>query len=65
MFDTEIVIVEINVEIRKDQLLLDELPDDASHFIAIELYNGSLNFDLAHQLFPSSSCEKSRFILTR
>jgi hypothetical protein len=44
-------------------LLLDELPDDASHFIAIELYNGSLNFDLVHQLFPSSSCEKSRFIL--
>ena len=50
MFDTEVVVVEIDVEIRKDQLLLDELPDNASHFIAIELYNGSLYFDFAHQL---------------
>jgi hypothetical protein len=31
-----------------DQLILDELPDDASHFIAVEIGDGIGDLDLFH-----------------
>jgi len=48
MLNAEVVVLKVDIEIRKDQLLLDEIPDDAGHFIAVEFDNRSLYFDLAH-----------------
>ncbi|ABC91098.1 NADP-dependent isocitrate dehydrogenase protein [Rhizobium etli CFN 42] len=48
IFDREVVIVDIEVEIRMDQLILDELPDDACHFIAVEIGDGIGDLDLLH-----------------
>ena len=48
VLNSEVVVLKIDIKIRQDQLLLDEVPDDAGHFIAIELNDGSLYFDLAH-----------------
>jgi hypothetical protein len=36
---------------RMNQLVLDPLPDDSRHFIAIEIHNGIGNFDLGHMIF--------------
>jgi hypothetical protein len=50
ILDTEVVILEIDIKIRQDQLLLDEGPDDPRHLIAIKFDDSSLDFDLAHLL---------------
>ena len=48
ILDTEVVILKIQIKIRKNQLLFDEGPDDASHLVAIELDDGSSDFNLVH-----------------
>ena len=48
MLNAEIVVAQIDIEIGKDQLILDELPDDASHLIAIKFNNRIYNLDLRH-----------------
>ena len=48
LLDTEIVIQQLNVEVRKDEAILDELPDDARHLISIELNDGVMDLDLFH-----------------
>ena len=48
MFHTEVVVLKIDIEVRQDERVLNKLPDNTSHLIAIELYNGSCNFNLAH-----------------
>src|SRR5580700_9438375 len=48
LLDAQIVIEERYVEIGMDQLVLDELPDDSRHLVAIELDHGVLHFDLGH-----------------
>ena len=48
VLDAEIVVEEIDVEIGKDQLLFDELPDDAGHLVAVELDDGSSHLDFLH-----------------
>ena len=50
----EVVVLKIDVEVRKDQAVFNELPDDASHFIAVEFDDGIVNLDLCHgePLFP-------------
>ncbi|CAB4566839.1 unannotated protein [freshwater metagenome] len=66
MLDTEVVILEVDIEIGQDQLLLDEGPDDPRHLITIELDDGSLDFDLAHLLaLPDSSLEILHICLLR
>ncbi len=42
VFDAEIVILQLDVEIGQDQLVLDEAPDDARHLVAVELHDGRL-----------------------
>ncbi len=42
VLDAEIVIFEVDVEIGVDQLVLDELPDDAGHLVAVEFDDGIL-----------------------
>ena len=48
VLDAEVVVFERDVEIGVDQLVLDELPDDAGHLIAVEFDDGASDFDLLH-----------------
>src|SRR5690606_14000154 len=43
------VIEQVDVEIGADQLVLDELPDDARHLVAVDLHDGLGNLDLRHR----------------
>ena len=44
----EVVIEQVDVEIGMDQLVLDELPDDAGHLVAVHFDDGILHLDLRH-----------------
>jgi hypothetical protein len=46
IFNTEIVVVEVDIEVGVDERLSDLVPDDAGHLVAIEFDNRSLNLDL-------------------
>ena len=46
VFHAKVVVLKVDVEIRQDQLILDELPHNAGHLIAIELYNCAFYLDL-------------------
>jgi len=48
LLDAEVVVEKLEVEIRVDQLVLDELPDDPGHLVAIHLDDGILDLDLRH-----------------
>ena len=37
VLDAEVVVLQVDVEVRQDQLVLDELPDDPGHLVAVEL----------------------------
>ena len=51
IFNTEIIIFNINIQIRKNQFVFNKFPDDACHFIAIQFYNRICYFNfLAHAL---------------
>jgi hypothetical protein len=43
--DAQVEVLNVDVEIRKNELLLDQLPDDAGHLITIDIDNGVLNLD--------------------
>lgn len=43
---TKVVVLEIDVKIRMDELILDVLPDDAGHLVTVELHDGILDLDL-------------------
>ena len=45
--DREVVILKIDVEVGENELVLDELPDDPRHLVAIEFHNRPQNLDLA------------------
>jgi hypothetical protein len=51
--NAEAVVLEIDIKVGQDQLILDELPDDTCHLIAIEFDNGSGYFDLINVRAPS------------
>jgi hypothetical protein len=53
VLDAEVVVVELDVEVREDQLVLDELPDDARHLVAVHLDDRVLHLDLAHLQLPT------------
>src|SRR5690606_7034543 len=46
--DAQVVVLQVDVEVRQDQLVLDELPDDAGHLVAVELDDRVLDLDLRH-----------------
>lgn len=45
---TEIIVLEVDIKVRVDELVLDRLPDDTGHLIAIELDDGVLDLDLVN-----------------
>ena len=47
--DPEVEVLELDVEVGKDQLLFDERPDDPGHLVAVELDDRVLDFDLRHR----------------
>ena len=48
VLDAEVVVVEVDVEVRVDQPVLDELPDDPGHLVAVDLDDRVLHLDLRH-----------------
>ena len=44
----EVVVLQVDVEVREDQLVLDELPDDPRHLVAVELDDRVADLDLRH-----------------
>ena len=48
VLDAEVVVLQLHIEVLQDQLILDELPDDAGHLVAIELDDGVVDLDLRH-----------------
>ena len=48
LLHAEIVIEKIDIEIRMDQLVLDVLPDDPGHLVAVEFDHRIGNLDLSH-----------------
>ncbi|MEY3054485.1 MAG: hypothetical protein RL550_1008 [Actinomycetota bacterium] len=44
----EVVVLEIHVEIRKDQTVLNELPDDPGHLVTVEFDDRVVDLDLRH-----------------
>jgi len=62
MLHTKVVVLKIDVEVRHDESVLDELPDDARHFVAIEFDDCIFNLDLCHgntSFFVSAVCRIS------
>jgi hypothetical protein len=56
MFNTEVVILKVDVEVRKNQAIFNELPHDASHLVAIEFNYGIEDFDFSsHEGVPACS----------
>ncbi|KAH3668180.1 hypothetical protein OGAPHI_001934 [Ogataea philodendri] len=43
--DSKVVVLEINVQVRKNQFLLNDVPDDSGHFVSVKLHNGLLDLD--------------------
>lgn len=54
VFHAEVVVLDINIEVRSDELLLDECPDDAGHFIAVEFDDWISNFNFLHGVLLKS-----------
>ncbi len=48
IFDAEVVVIELEIEIREDEAVFDERPDNAGHFIAIKVDDRGGYFDLLH-----------------
>ena len=46
VLEAEIVVLEVDVEVWVDELFLDILPDNAGHFVTVELDDGVLDLDL-------------------
>ena len=53
--DAQVVVVDVDIEIRQDQPIFNELPDDPRHFVAVNIDNRIYNFDLACHLTPPFS----------
>src|SRR5690606_5105297 len=58
LFDPQVVVLEVHIEVRVDQLVLDELPDDAGHLVAVEFDDCALDLDLGHERRRSSRCSR-------
>ena len=48
LFDAEVEIEQVDVEIREDQLFFDELPNDPGHLVPVHLDDGVGDFNFVH-----------------
>jgi hypothetical protein len=48
LLHAEVVVLQLDVEIREDQALADPLPDDPRHLVAVDLHDRVRNLDLRH-----------------
>jgi hypothetical protein len=46
----QIVVLEVDIQVREDELVLDILPNDTGHLVTVELHDGVLDLDLGHVL---------------
>ena len=46
--DAEIEILQVDVDVRQNELILDEPSDDAGHLVPVELHDRGLHLDLRH-----------------
>ena len=51
LFDAEIVIMQVDVEIGLDQALADPFPDNPRHFVAVDFDDRVFHLDLGHACF--------------
>jgi hypothetical protein len=49
MVTWSLVVIQLDVEIRQDELVLDELPDDAGHLVAVHLDYWICYLDFRHE----------------
>ena len=54
VLDREVVIADVEIEVGQDQLVLDELPDDPRHLVAVEIDDRALDLDRACHVLRSS-----------
>jgi len=46
ILEPQVVVLEVDVQVRVDELVLDVLPDDAGHLVAVQFHHWVLNLDL-------------------
>ncbi len=59
VLNAEVVVLQVDIEVLQDQFILDELPDDARHFVAIKLNDRVGYLDLAQLLLLVGRCRRS------
>ena len=67
VLDRQVVVLEVDVEVRQDQLLPDLLPDDPGHLVAVELDDRVVDLDLRHRpaLLSRDTCSSSTSVLEK
>ena len=45
ILNTEVVVINFEIEIRQNQSIFNELPNDSRHLIAVKIYNGIRYFN--------------------
>src|SRR3984957_2865110 len=48
LLDREVVVLQVDIQVGQDQLVLDELPDNPRHLVAVEFDDGIGHLDLGH-----------------
>src|SRR6202034_3762841 len=48
VLDGQVVVIELDIQVGQDQLVLDEVPDDPGHLVAVYLDDGIHYLDLGH-----------------
>ena len=56
VLDAEVVVFELNVEVGVDQAVLDELPDDPRHLVAVEFDDLAFDLDLVDHAASFRDC---------
>lgn len=53
VLDAQVEVLNVEIEERQDELVLDVLPDDSGHLVAVKLGHGVAHFDLStFHIFP-------------
>ena len=57
---TEVVVLGLQIDVRQEKLVLDELPEHTGHLVAVHLHKGGGHFDLFHDGFPFLSYKNQK-----